>query len=399
MEIPVDKQKEGVVMKHSRILMLLFFSLALCAWSQDPSRTHFTPFDAPGAGTAAGQGTISEVINQTGWVIGYFIDAGNVAHGFLRSPDGRFTEFDPPGSYGTYPAGVNLELAIVGSYYDANYTEHGFERFPDGRITTFDAPGAGTLPGIGTIEYSINDWGVVSGFYIDNNIVIHAFIRTPGGEYTEFEAPGAGTQPGGGTAVNGGGGLTDFGYISGGVGDSNGVSHGFLRSPEGTFTEFEAPDAGSASFSGQGTNSSTVNLFNWITGWYTDAASINHGFVRSPDGTLTEFSAPGAGTNPGQGTWGVTNNDENAVTGFYLDTNGVNHGYLRTPAGKLIEFDAPGAGSAPTGGTTGSPVIGALPGEGTLSFFINDAGVITGYFVDPNDVSHGFLLYFENDGL
>jgi hypothetical protein len=383
-------------MKFPRILLFLaFISLTFAAWSQDKPQARFTVFDAPGAGAAAGQGTIAELINQAGWVTGYYFDAENVGHGFLRSPDGRFTTFDPPASYGTYPAGMNLELTIVGTYLDANAVEHGFERTPDGRFTTFDAPGAGTLPGIGTIEYSVNDWGVVSGFYLDNNIVFHPFVRTPGGGYTEFEAPGAGTQPGGGTVANGGEGLTDFGFISGAFSDSNGISHGFLRAPNGNITEFEAPDAGTTPFVGQGTSPSTINLFNWIIGVYTNASSVLHGFVRSPDGTLTEFSAPDAGTNPGQGTWGLTNNDENAVTGFYTDANGVNHGYLRTPGGRLIEFDAPGAGTSSSGGLF-SP-MGSIAGQGTFPFFINDAGAITGYFVDSSDVIHGFVLEFDGD--
>jgi len=62
-----------------------------------------------------------------------------------------------------------------------------------------------------------------------------------------------------------------------------------------------------------------------ITGSYNDANYNPHGFVRAPDGTLTEFDAPGAvnGTSP----TGI--NPAGAITGYYNDVNYVSHGFLR----------------------------------------------------------------------
>src|SRR6266496_3367515 len=57
-----------------------------------------TTFDAPGAGTGPGQGTLPFAINPAGTVLGYFIDAGDARHGFLRTPDGAITTFDAPGA-------------------------------------------------------------------------------------------------------------------------------------------------------------------------------------------------------------------------------------------------------------------------------------------------------------
>jgi hypothetical protein len=45
-----------------------------------------TTFDAPGAGTGAGQGTLPETPNLFGVITGQYIDASNVHHGFLRKP-------------------------------------------------------------------------------------------------------------------------------------------------------------------------------------------------------------------------------------------------------------------------------------------------------------------------
>jgi len=68
---------------------------------------------------------------------------------------------------------------IVGQYVEANNVNHGFVRATDGKITTFDAPGAGTGAGQGT-QAMTNNWeGAISGFYIDANNVYHGFLRMP----------------------------------------------------------------------------------------------------------------------------------------------------------------------------------------------------------------------------
>ena len=50
-----------------------------------------------------------------------------------------------------------------------------------------------------------------------------------------------------------------------------------------------------------------------IPGFYTDASSVNHGFVRDKHGGLTTFDAPGAGTLIGQGTFAGTPNPAGAI--------------------------------------------------------------------------------------
>src|SRR5262249_37421943 len=114
-----------------------------------------TSFDAPGAGTGPGQGTLPFAINPAGTVIGYYIDASDARHGFLRNRNGAITTFDPPGAgtgpgEGTNAFSITPAGAIAGRYVDASDVFHGFLRTPDGAITTFDVPGAGTGPGQGT---------------------------------------------------------------------------------------------------------------------------------------------------------------------------------------------------------------------------------------------------------
>jgi hypothetical protein len=47
-------------------------------------------------------------------------------------------------------------------------------------------------------------------------------------------------------------------------------------------TPFEAPGAGSAGGSGGGTFLSSINDGVAVTGHYTDANKVNHGFLRAP---------------------------------------------------------------------------------------------------------------------
>jgi hypothetical protein len=59
---------------------------------------------------------------------------------------------------------------------------------------------------------------------------------------------------------------------------------------------------------------------------------VNHGFVRSPFGDITTFDAPGASKSSAQaGTIPETPNLFGEIAGFYQDANGVFHGFLRTP--------------------------------------------------------------------
>jgi hypothetical protein len=73
-----------------------------------------------------------------------------------------------------------------------------------------------------------------------------------------------------------------------------------------------------------------INPAGASTSWYIDSGNVCHGFVRAPDGTITTFDAPGAGTGAWQGTFPLTINPAGAVTGYYVDASGVAHGFVRT---------------------------------------------------------------------
>lgn len=292
--------------------------------------------------------------------------------------------FDAPGAgtepgQGTSAFAINPAGAITGFLRDASDVRHGFLRARDGTITTFDAPGSGAGSHQGTRAYSINPAGAIAGWYSDASGVVHGYLRARDGSFTTFDVPGAGgagTGPYPGTAASF---VDPAGAIAGFYTDANYAGHGFVRAPDGTITTFDAPGAGT------GTNQGTfvvtpdggINPAGEITGDSCDAITC-HGFVRAPDGTITTFDAPGSAFTNGNSI-----NPAGAITGNDGDASGVFHGYLRSPDGSFTIFDAPGAGTGLNQGTGG--------------FGINPSGAITGFFIDANNAMHGFVRAKHGD--
>jgi hypothetical protein len=95
-----------------------------------------------------------------------------------------------------------------------------------------------------------------------------------------------------------------------------------------------------------------------------------HGFIRTPGGTLTTIDGPNPPIPPI--TVALAINPAGEITGNYFDANGIFHGFLLAPDGTFNTIDFPGAGNA-------------------RAFSINTAGEITGNYLDANSISHGFL--------
>ena len=350
--------------------------------------TTITTFDAPGAGTAAGQGTIAFAINLSGAITGYIKDANSARHAFLRAPDGTFTIFDDPNAgtcsascgnigngQGTRAYAINPSGQIVGFYTDNTARCHGYVRAANGTFTQIDAPhaGAGPFPQ-GTFPSNItpmgiNPAGAIIGFYVDASSVQHGFVRAPNGIITEFDPTGSiFTDP---NAIDQTGAITGFYF------DANFVGHGFLRATDGTITSFDAPGADHTPGSFNGTFGVGLTPNGEIEGVDVDVNGVLHGFVRSTAGTFTTYDAPGAGTGAGQGTLPESNNTPGAITGQYIDGNFVNHAFVRSNQGTFTTFDVPGTG-------TGA-------GQGTIPVDNNDPGAIVGEAIDGGNVIHGFL--------
>jgi hypothetical protein len=240
----------------------------------------------------------------------------------------------PGAAIATIPIFLNLEGAVVGFAFDANLLSHAFLRRPDGTFAVFVGPGSCTsgTPAncFGNEATYVDLFGRSVGNFADNtgNFVQHGLIRSRGGKLTTFEAPGAGTGFFQGTGCPGCNlGVNFWGAIAGSYTDTNNVFHGFLRSPHGKFTTFDAAGAGTSSFQGTGCFSDCpVGLNDWgvITGSYFDTNNVQHGYLRTPEGTFVTIDPPGSvGTQP------ENINDSGAIVGYYIDANNVYHGFLR----------------------------------------------------------------------
>jgi hypothetical protein len=240
----------------------------------------------------------------------------------------------------TFPRGLNLEGAVVGYSADQNGSARPFLRRPDGRFATWTVPGACDTSGsngcYGSGAFSINLFGTVSAGYEDNsgNFVDHGLLRGADGKSTTYNVPGAGSGLYQGTGCPGcSRPINLFGAVAGLYIDANNLVHGYVRSPWGEFTTFDAPGEGPYGVGCSADCSMGLNDSGEITGYYLDANGVYHGYLRSPEGTFTIFDAPGADTTPNDynGTFPVSINDQGAVTGYYIDSNNVFHGFLLLP--------------------------------------------------------------------
>jgi hypothetical protein len=102
--------------------------------------------------------------------------------------------------------------------------------------------------------------------------------------------------------------------------------------------------------------------------------NVNRGLWRSPDGTITPFDDPNAGTRTNQGTMGYGIDPAGTIEGIYIDASNVTHGF-QFSGETFTTIDVPGASA-------------------TLPSAINPAGEIVGWYLDKNDknnAAHGFL--------
>ncbi len=203
---------------------------------------------------------------------------------------------------------------------------HSFVRYPNGKFSAFLVPGQcetnGSVGCYGSEVSNINFFGLSVGNYMDTtaNLVQHGIIRRADGTFTKFDAPGAGTGPGQGTGCPGCfTGLNQLGAIAGIYTDSNTVYHGYIRSPDGKFTSFDAPGAGTGNSQGTGCPSDcpvSLNNFGAVAGAYIDGTNVLHVYVRSPGGKIVTVDPAGSTF-----TFPAGINDLGTVAGYYADAN------------------------------------------------------------------------------
>ncbi len=309
------------------VLLLMLSPVTIAVASVQP-RAQYETIDAPGAGSASGQGTILQGIDANGEVVGIYEDAGNLDHGFTDLA-GTFTTIDDPfADTGTVTPpntgqGTNAYAitrgTVVGDYIGPSGTFRGFvER--DGQFSALDDPNAGMAPGQGTMPFSISSSGEIVGTYIDASNIEHGFFVTHG-TFQAFNDPNAGNTGGQGTALTF---VNNPGVLVGDYVDPSGTVHGFsYRS--GHYQEYDDPNAGSGE-----TFPLAINNEGTVVGDYFDTGGALNGFVDTAGTYRTIDDPAGAG-----GTAVADVNEAGLMDGYYIDAQGVFHGFIYGAAGRI----------------------------------------------------------------
>jgi len=224
-------------------------------------------------------------------------------------------------------------------------------------ITTFDYPGTGN----NTLPQKINERGDVVGEFIDSSGVTSGFVRFSDGS---FSAPIV--DPNDAVGFTEGRGINNSRTVVGDYATSDGNLHGFFLSG-GTFTGFDVPGA-------PFTAVLSINNPGDFAGTFVDNSGIQQAFVVV-GGTITLFSIPGV-----PATLAYDVNDSKSLTvGYYIDGSGILHGYYRGADGALhFPIDPPGS-------------------VATILFGVNNKNWVVGRYADASGVTHGLFFVPPNN--
>ncbi len=196
------------------------------------------PFVPLGGTAAAAFG-----INDQNAIVGQVVEA-NTTPGFLRTYGGKSTlTINAPSGPDTVNAqGINNHGLIVGFYVGTDGQDHGFTAQASSAVngvitgTAVADPVIPNVPGEpgATFVFSqilgVNDKGIAVGYYGDSTTSQHGFLyNTHTGVYTFLDNPSAAFNNG--VEVTQITGITNSGEITGFYSDANGVFHGFVAVP------------------------------------------------------------------------------------------------------------------------------------------------------------------------
>ena len=164
----------------------------------------------------------------------------------------------------------------------------------------------------------INERGDVVGEFIDSSGVTRGFVRFSDGSFSDPIV-----DPNDTVGFTEGRGINNSRTVAGDYVISDGTLHSFFLSG-GTFTEYDVPGAVQ-------TNLLSINDAGDFTGGFDpDGSGIFQAFV-SVGGTLTSFSVPGAVLTFAY----EINNSKQLMVGYYIDASVILHGYYRDASGAL----------------------------------------------------------------
>jgi hypothetical protein len=191
----------------------------------------------PSGGTAA----TALGINDNDVIVGQYTNKGGAMPGFIRVSSKSFVTINAPSGPDTVNAqGINNKDLVVGFYVGTDMQDHGF---------VLNAKGAksGSLTGVAVADpqivpvekgatfvfsqiLGVNDKGIAVGYYGDSTLSQHGyFYNTHTGHYTFLDDPSEAFDNG--VEVTQITGITNSGEITGFYTDANGVAHGFVAKP------------------------------------------------------------------------------------------------------------------------------------------------------------------------
>ena len=201
-----------------------------------------------------------------------------------------------------------------------------------------------------SFAFGINLNRVVVGSFVDASSEYEGYVYE-GGKYRAIVFPGS-------VAFTQASGINDSNTVVGEFTGSDQLTHGYLLTPDGNFTQYDVATGASTSIYG-------INNAGNFVGLTSFQGQTVMGFVNI-GGTVTEF------TFNGDYTYAFGIDSKNDTVGDFLTPGFVTHGFYRDASGKMTQIDYPGAAT-------------------TVCLGINDAAEITGYYVDTDNVAHGFV--------
>ncbi|HUO60665.1 MAG TPA: hypothetical protein VMU24_08350 [Candidatus Acidoferrales bacterium] len=290
-------------MKSARFLLLMFVVLTLAvpllARGNDGENFRLISFDPRGSTE-----THAFAINNSGAVVGYYIDANRFAVGYERFPDGKIVPLSlTTGGLQdqTYFEGLNNFNVIAGYYYpNPSNVPTGILLF-GGNVVKYSFE-----PNYATQVLTVNDRGEVGGAYYANPLTGFLELNNPHRKVSISVSGSTSTYI---LCLN------NFEYAGGAYSDSSGNFHAFLRKPDGTIE-----DLGPKTW----VQSSAYGINNWglIVGSAVDSHGVFHGFYGQPE-DFRLFDYPGATFTVLTGV-----NDDGEMSGRYIDQSGKSHGFI-----------------------------------------------------------------------
>jgi probable HAF family extracellular repeat protein len=186
-----------------------------------------------------GMSAIAFGINDKGMIVGQYVTS-TATPGFIQVNGKKFITLNAPSGPNLVNAqGINNKGLVVGFYKGTDGQVHGFmanEKAAKHGVLTGTAIADPTIPAVAgepgaTFVFSqilgINDKGIAVGYYGDSTTSQHGFIyNTHTGQYTFLDDPSEAFNNG--VEVTQITGITNSGEITGFYTDANGVAHGFV---------------------------------------------------------------------------------------------------------------------------------------------------------------------------